>query len=73
MEQVEVMKTDGVMEVRILCANRPGLLIDVMEAVESRGLAVTHAQIVCHSDIVFRYLNPEVKYHHYLIFLTCNI
>jgi UTP:GlnB (protein PII) uridylyltransferase len=62
-EQVEVMKRDpGGMEVRIVCANRPGLLVDVMEAVESRGLTITHARIACHGDdIVVKYLSLEVR------------
>jgi len=57
------MKRDhGVLEVRIVCANRLGLLVDVMEAVESRGLTVTHAKISCHSDVVFEYLSLEVRF-----------
>lgn len=62
-EQVEVMKRGpGGMEVRIVCTNRPGLLVDVMEAVESRGLTITQARIACHSDdIVVKYLSLEVR------------
>lgn len=58
---VEVMKRGpGGLEVRIVCANRPGLLVDVMEAVESRGLTITQARISCHSDdIVVKYLSLE--------------
>lgn len=56
---VEVMKRDGVLEVRMVCANRPGLLVDVMEAVESRGLTVVDAKIASHSNIVFEYLSLE--------------
>jgi len=56
------MKRDGVLEVRIVCANRPGLLVDVMEAVESRGLTVVDAKIACHSNIVFEYLSLEVRH-----------
>ncbi|XP_024358843.1 transcription factor SCREAM2 isoform X2 [Physcomitrium patens] len=56
---VEVVRRDGLLEVWIVCANRPSLLVDVMEAVESRGLAVTHARIACHNDIVFEYLRLE--------------
>lgn len=55
------MKRDGVLEVHIVCANRPGLLVDVMAAVESRGLTIAHAKIACHSDIVFEYLSLEVR------------
>jgi len=61
LEQVEVMKRDGVLEVRMVCANRPGLLVDLMEAVESHGLTVIDAKIACHSNIVFEYLSLEVR------------
>lgn len=54
---VEVMKRDGVLEVRMVCANRPGLLVDVMETVESRGLTVIDAKIACDSNIVIEYLS----------------
>ncbi|KAG0563859.1 hypothetical protein KC19_8G065300 [Ceratodon purpureus] len=59
---VEVMKRDGVMEVRIVCPTRPGLLVDVMEAVEARGLTITQARIACYKDNNnFKYLSLEIE------------
>lgn len=56
---VEVMRTEGVLEVRLVCTNRPGLLVDVMEAVESRGLTVMDANIACHNNFVVEYLSLQ--------------
>lgn len=58
--QVDVARQDGLLEVRIVCANRPGLLVDVMEAVESRGFTIMQARIACHNEIVVEYLSLEV-------------
>lgn len=60
-EQVEVVRIDGLLEVRLMCSNRPGVLVDVMEAVESRGLTIVQARIKCHNDIVFQKLRLEVR------------
>lgn len=54
-------RTDTLLEVRIACANRPGLLVDIMEAIESTGLAITHTRIACHNDCVVEYLSLEVR------------
>ncbi|KAG0601964.1 hypothetical protein M758_11G151300 [Ceratodon purpureus] len=56
---VDVARQDGLLEVRIVCANRPGLLVDVMEAVESRGFTIMQARIACHNEIVVEYLSLE--------------
>lgn len=56
---VEVVKRDGLLEVCIVCVNRPGLLVDVMSAVESRSFDVVQVRIACHDDIVVEYLSLE--------------
>uniref|UniRef100_A0A7I4C831 ACT domain-containing protein n=1 Tax=Physcomitrium patens TaxID=3218 RepID=A0A7I4C831_PHYPA len=57
--KVEVVKRDGLLEVCIVCVNRPGLLVDVMSAVESRSFDVVQVRIACHDDIVVEYLSLE--------------
>jgi hypothetical protein len=59
-KQVDVARGDGLLEVRIVCANRPGLLVDVMEAVEARGLTIVQVRIACRDEIVVEYLTLEV-------------
>lgn len=56
-------KRNGLLEIRIVCANRPGILVDIMEAVESRGLAIMQNRIACHNEIVIEYLSLEVNHH----------
>lgn len=57
---MDVARGDGLLEVRIVCANRPGLLVDVMEAVEARGLTIVQVRIACRDEIVVEYLTLEV-------------
>lgn len=60
LKQVEVTRKEGKLEVRIECVNRPGLLVDIMGALESSRLTVLQASIACHGDILFEALSLEV-------------
>lgn len=60
MKQVEVTRKEGKLEVRIVCVNRPGLLVDIMGVLESSRLTVLQASIACHDDILFEALSLEV-------------
>jgi hypothetical protein len=57
---VEVTRKEGKLEVRIVCVNRPGLLVDIMGVLESSRLTVLQASIACHDDILFEALSLEV-------------
>jgi len=59
--QVNVAKRNGLLEVSIVCANRPGLLVEIMEAIESAGLTIMYTRIACHDEIVVEHLSIEVK------------
>lgn len=56
---VEVKREEGKMEVHIACMNRPGLLVDIMGALDSKRITVLHASIACRQDVLFEALSIE--------------
>lgn len=58
---VSVAKQNGLLEVSIVCANRPGLLVEIMEAIESAGLTIMYTRIACHNETVVEHLSLEMN------------
>ncbi|KAG0577485.1 hypothetical protein KC19_5G159800 [Ceratodon purpureus] len=56
---VEVKREEGKIEVHIACMNRPGLLVDIMGALDSKRITVLHASIACRQDVLFEALSLE--------------
>lgn len=56
---VEVKREEGKIEVHIACTNRPGLLVDIMSALESKRITVLHASIACRQNVLFEALSLE--------------
>lgn len=54
-------REEGKIEVHIACMNRPGLLVDIMGALDSKRITVLHASIACRQDILFEALSLEVR------------
>lgn len=55
-------REEGKMEVHIACINRPGLLVDIMGALDSRRITVLHARIACRQNVLFEALTLEVRF-----------
>jgi len=58
---MDVAKRNGLLEVTIVCGNRPGLLVDIMEAIECSGLTILHTRIACHNEILVEHFSLEVN------------
>lgn len=56
---VVVKREEGKMEVQIACINRPGLLVDIMGALDSKRITVLHARIACRQNVLFEALTLE--------------
>lgn len=54
-------REEGKIEVHIACTNRPGLLVDIMSALESKRITVLHASIACRQNVLFEALSLEVR------------
>ena len=57
---VEVMRTEAGLRIHIECLMRPGLLLAIMELLESSGLTVEEASVECVERLVFHGLGLEV-------------
>lgn len=60
-KQVVVKREEGKVEVHIACINRPGLLVDIMGALDSKRITVLHARIACRQNVLFEALTIEVR------------
>lgn len=58
---VEVVRTEQGLNIHIECVKRPGLLVDIMELLESSGLNVEQASIICQEHLIFDGLGSEVE------------
>ncbi|XP_024360345.1 transcription factor SCREAM2 [Physcomitrium patens] len=56
---VKVRRTKEGLNIHIECDKRPGLLVDIMELLESRGLNMEQASIVCVEQLVFDGIGSE--------------
>lgn len=56
-----VKREEGKVEVHIACINRPGLLVDIMGALDSKRITVLHARIACRQNVLFEALTIEVR------------
>lgn len=59
LQQVKVRRTKEGLNIHIECDKRPGLLVDIMELLESRGLNMEQASIVCVEQLVFDGIGSE--------------
>lgn len=57
---MEVVRTDEGLKIHIECHKRPGLLVEIMELLESCGLNVEEASIACQEHLVFDGIGSEV-------------
>lgn len=58
---VEVVQTQGRLKIHVECEKRSGLLVDIMEVLESSGLNVEQASITCQEHLVFDGVGSEVE------------
>ncbi|XP_024377793.1 transcription factor bHLH61 isoform X2 [Physcomitrium patens] len=57
--QVEVKRVNGRLELCIACVNRPGLLIDILAALDSKSISVMQGSIMCCENVSFRAFSLE--------------
>lgn len=57
---MEVVQTQGRLKIHVECEKRSGLLVDIMEVLESSGLNVEQASITCQEHLVFDGVGSEV-------------
>ncbi|XP_024356358.1 transcription factor SCREAM2 [Physcomitrium patens] len=58
---VEIVRTEEGLKIHIECDKRPGLLVEIMELLESRGLNVEQASIACVDQLVFDGISSEIE------------
>ena len=78
LQQVEVRMREGrAVNIHMLCARRPGLLLSAMRAIEGLGLDVQQAVISCFNGFSLDIFKAEVMYntiaHIFLLILTVRI
>ncbi|KAG0556692.1 hypothetical protein KC19_11G072200 [Ceratodon purpureus] len=58
-DEVEVVRTEAGFRIHIECGMRPGLLLAIMELLESSGLSVEEATVECEERLVFNGIGLE--------------
>lgn len=58
---VDVVRSDKGLKIHIECHKKPGLLVEIMELLETCGLNVEQASIACQEHLVFDGIGSEVE------------